>query len=288
MRYCALPRFVAQAPRYAQAQASGNYIFPRGPKQSILKHMDDEGIAYAELVAEAPGIGLYAETGLHDALKRRYASVPGARLEARIGGKVVDVALPHELVEIQTRSLGSIQEKILHLACIMPVRIVHPVIVEKLIHRMDPVSGEELSLRRYRAKKDIYSVFDELVRASLIVASPNVSMDIALVRVREERVRDGSGSWRRKGDRVLSRELDEVISCRSLNGPLDWIGLIPDALPEPYDSASLGEALAIGADRARKPLYTLARAGLLEAAGSSGRRKRYAVARHLRELESVT
>jgi hypothetical protein len=249
--------------------------------------MDNDGRAVAELAAEAPGIGLYAETGLHDALKRRYASAPGARLEARIGGKVVDVVLPDELVEIQTRSLGSIQEKILHLACIMPVRIVHPIIVEKLIHRMDPQSGEELSLRRYRPKKDLYSVFDELVRASLIVASPNVSMDIALVRVREERVRDGSGSWRRKGDRVLSRELDEVISCRSLNGPLDWIALIPLSLPSPYDSASLGEALGIGPDRARKILYTLARAGLLEAAGNAGRRKRYAVARHLRELQGA-
>ena len=249
--------------------------------------MDNDWTEANELVAEAPGIGLYAETGLHDALKRRYASVPGARLEARIGGKVVDVALPDELVEIQTRGLGSIQEKILHLACIMPVRVVHPIVVEKLIHRMDPESGEELSVRRYRAKKDLYSVFDELVRASLIVASPNVSVDIALVRVREERVRDGSGSWRRKGDRVLSRQLDEVLGCTTLSGPFDWLGLIPSALPAPYDSASLGEALGIAADRARKLLYTLARAGLLEAAGSLGRRKRYAVAPHLLRLRDA-
>ncbi|MBN1519331.1 MAG: hypothetical protein JW923_04490 [Spirochaetales bacterium] len=229
-----------------------------------------------ELVAESPGIGLYSETGLHDALKRRYACRPGARLEARVAGKVVDVVLPDELVEIQTRNLGSISEKILHLACVMPVRVVYPVLAELWIERGDQRGAP--SRRRSPKRGDVYSAFDELVRAPLIVASPNVRMDIVLVRAREIRVRDGSGSWRRRGDRVAGRELVDVLDTRSLDTKDDWLGLLPACGAGVWDSASLGQALGLGPERARKILYTYRKAGLLADAGQAGRRKLYRVA----------
>ncbi|MBU0926592.1 MAG: hypothetical protein KKA67_02480 [Spirochaetes bacterium] len=225
--------------------------------------------------AERPGIGLYAERGLHAALKAAYAARPGARMEVPVAGKVVDVVLPGELVEVQTRNIGSISDKVLHLACVMPVRIVHPVVVETLIERIDPADDSLASARKAKTRRDFYSLFDELVRAPLVVASPNVRFDVVLVRVRELRIRDGKGSWRRKGDRVLSRDLAEIVSTTSLDTRADWLGLVPSSLPGPYDSATLGAALGIAAPRARKVLYTLARAGLLEEAGRSGRRKLY-------------
>lgn len=230
------------------------------------------------LVAETPGIGLYAERGLHSALKAAYAAVPGARLEVEIAGKVVDVLLPDELVEIQTRNLGAIVDKLLHLACLMPVRVVHPIVVEKIIERLDPSDGSLASTRRSKTRRDLYSLFDELVRASLIVASPNIRFDVLLVSVREVRVRDGSGSWRRRGDRVCSRDLDSVLATTRLESRADWMALLPPGLPEPFDSSSLGVALGMAPARARKILYTFAHAGLLKEAGIVGRRKQYLIA----------
>jgi len=229
------------------------------------------------MVAESPGIGLFSERGLHAAMKAIYASRPGARLEARVAGKIVDVVLPDELVEVQTRNIGSISDKILHLACVMPVRIVHPIVVETLIERIDPADGSVASSRRSKTRRDFYSLFDELVHAPLVVASPNVRFDVALVRVRELRIRDGSGSWRKRGDRVLSRDLEGVVSTTSLDGRSDWLAIIPATLAEPYESAALGAALGIAAQRARKILYTFARAGLLQTAGKSGNKKLYGV-----------
>ncbi len=226
-------------------------------------------------VAESPGIGLYAERGLHAALKAAYGARAGARVEAAVAGRVVDVVLPDELVEVQTRNIGAIAEKILHLACVMPVRIVHPIVVETLVERLDPEDGSLVSSRRARTRRDFYSLFDELVRASIVIASPNVRFDVVLVRVRELRVRDGSGSWRRRGDRVLSRDRLEGVSTTSLDCRADWLALIPAALAEPYDSGMLGEALGIPAMRARKLLYAFARAGLLVPAGKAGKRKLY-------------
>ncbi|GAB1455784.1 hypothetical protein MASR2M48_10910 [Spirochaetota bacterium] len=226
-------------------------------------------------VAESPGIGLYAERGLHAALKARYAALPGARLEVAVAGKIVDVVLPDELVEVQSRNLGSIVEKLLHLACVMPVRVVHPIIVETIIERLDPKDGALASRRTSKTRRDLYSLFDELVKASLIVSSPNIRFDVLLVRVREVRIRDGSGSWRRRGDRVCSRDLDSVLSTTSLDTRADWLALLPPGLAEPIDSSSLGEALGIPPARARKILYTYGRAGLLKEAGMVARRKQY-------------
>jgi len=229
------------------------------------------------LAAESPGIGLYSETGLHASLKARYAAVPGARVEVRVAGRVVDVVLPGEFVEIQTRSLGSIATKIMRLACVGPVRVVHPIAVSTTIRRIDPGSGELQSERRSNARRDLYSAFDELVRASDLVASPNVILDFVLVKVVETHIRDGGRSWRRKGERVLARELQEILETRSLESREDWLGLIPSTLAQPYDSETLGWALGIQPVRARKILYTYCRAGLLRELGMRGRRKLYEV-----------
>lgn len=226
-------------------------------------------------MAESPGIGLYAEHGLHAALKAVYASRPGARLEVRVAGKVVDVVLPDEFVEVQTRNIGSISAKILHLACVKPVRIVHPIVMETIIERLDPGDHSLASTRKAKTRRDFYSVFDELVRAPLVIASPNVRFDVVLVRVRELRVRDGSGSWRKRGDRVLSRDLAGIIRTISLDSRADWLAMIPATLAPPYESASLGAALGIAAQRARKVLYAFSRAGLLREAGKAGNRKLY-------------
>lgn len=196
-------------------------------------------------------------------------------MEVRVAGRVVDVVLPGEFVEIQTRGLGSISTKIMRLACVGPVRVVHPIAVSTTIRRIDPDSGELQSERRSNARRDLYSAFDELVRASDLVASPNVTLDFVLVKVMETRIRGGGRSWRRRGDRVLARELEEVLDTRSLESREDWLGLIPSTLAQPYDSETLGWALGIQPGRARKILYTYCRAGLLREAGIRGRRKLY-------------
>ncbi len=234
----------------------------------------DAGHADACL-AEAPGIGLYSEKGLHAALKSLYASGNG-RLEAKLGGKVVDVVLPHELVEVQTRNIGSIVNKILHLATIMPVRVVHPITVALCIERIDPLTGASLSKRKSTVRRDLYSLFDELVRASLLVASPNVRFDVVLVHVHERRSRTGKGSWRKKGDEVLSRRLEAISETIHLDTRQDWINLLPPPGDSgDYDSAGLGSTLGINSVRAGKILYTYAKAGLLKESGKKGNRKLY-------------
>jgi hypothetical protein len=149
------------------------------------------------------------------------------------------------------------------------------VAAEREIRRLDPKTEELASRRRSPKRGDLYSIFDELVKAPALIASRNVTFELVLVRTAEVKVRDGSGSWRRRGDRIVDRELLEVLSSRSFRTKAQWMALIPKSLPPPWSSASLGEALGIGGERARKLLYCFARAGLVAEAGKEGRRKLY-------------
>jgi hypothetical protein len=232
------------------------------------------------LVAERSGINLYAEHSLHARLKEHLAG-PGDRLEALVGGRVVDlVRHDGELVEVQTGSLGKIVPKVLALAAEgHRVRVVHPVATEREIRRLDPKTEELLSVRRSPKRGDLYSLFDELVKAAGLIATRNVTVEVLLVRTAETRTRDGSGSWRRRGDRLVDRELLEVLSSRSFRTRAQWLGLIPKSLLPPWSSGSLGEALDIAPDRARKILYCLARAGLLAPGAKEGRLKTYVPAK---------
>lgn len=62
-------------------------------------------------------------------------------------------------------------------------------------------------------------------------------------------------------------------------GPRDWLDLLSPDSTEGWSSASLGQALGISASLARKVLYCLNRAGLLEAMPRQGRLKRFRVRR---------
>ncbi len=226
--------------------------------------------------AETEGLNLYSEGSLHAQVKLWLAR-PGDRLEAKVDGKVVDLLRADgELVEVQTGSLGKIVPKVLALAAAgHRVRVVHPIAAETSIRRLDPKTGELLSTRRSPKHGDLYSLFDELVRAAGLIAARNVAVELLLVRAVETRTRDGTGSWRRRGDRNLDRELAEVLSSRVLRTRGQWLALIPKDLDPPWTSASLGAALGIESWRARKILYCFTREGLLVEAGKESRLKTY-------------
>ena len=232
------------------------------------------------IVAERAGINLYSEYSLHEQLKE-YLAGPGDRLEALVEGKVIDlVRADGELVEVQTGHLGQLRPKVLALAERgLRVRVVYPVSAERQLRRLDPGTNELVSTRRSPKRGDVYSLFDELVHAPEFIAARNVTVEILLVRSVETKIRDGSGSWWRRGDRTVDKELVEVLSSRTFRTRGQWLALIPKNLASPWSSAALGETLGISSERARKILYCYCRAGLLVESGKDGRRKTFEKAR---------
>lgn len=240
-----------------------------GPKQNS-KHLQEE----SQQRAEKNGINLYSEYSLHAQLKN-YLAQPGDRFEAAVDGKVVDVLRADgEIVEVQTGHFGQIKSKLLSFAQKgYRVRLVYPIAVQTEIQRLDPVTGELLSRRRSPKRGNFYQIFAELIRAPELIAAPNVTIQIIFVKSVVVKVRDGTGSWWRNGDRIIDRELAEVVASQDFSSKEEWQGLLPSSLSPPFTTSSLSENLGIKPIQARQLLYCFRRAGLLVERGTRGRAK---------------
>jgi hypothetical protein len=236
-----------------------------------------DGIPSHEAVAE--GINLYSEYSLHDALKR-IAAGPEGRIEVPVGGSIADAVRPDgELVEIQTSHLGAIGDKLkAWLDAGFRVRMQVPLVARKTIVRIDGSTGEVLSRRKSPKKQGIFDLFDELVRASFLLSMEGLVIEVVFIESLElrrslpEPVRRGRFL---RSSETQDRVLQSIVERREFRSAEDWLSLLPGFPDGGWDSASLAAAIGIPAPKARKILYSLARAGLLQSVKGEGRRKRY-------------
>jgi hypothetical protein len=214
-------------------------------------------------------IGAENESGLHRALKFRYAGAQG-ETEAPVGGYVADgVKDDGEIIEVQTGSFGPLKEKVRELARRGPVRIVHPVIIVKYIDLFDE-EGNRLYRRKSPRKGSEWDLFKALLYAPELPLLPELCIELALVEVLEKRVADGGGSWRRKGQRIAGRELAAWRGAILLSSPADYRRFIPFAAGESFTVNDLREKARIPRPLAAKALYVLYKMGLVNRLGKKG------------------
>lgn len=215
------------------------------------------------------GIGTLRENSLHADLKQWYA-LPGDRIEERVGGFIIDLIRGEQLIEIQTRSFSAFKKKLARLLDEHPVHVIYPLTAEKWIVHEDE-DGNRLTSRKSPKKLRLEFLFLELVRIPTIAIHPNFSLEVVYVREEEARHNDGKGSWRRKGVSITDRRLIEVTGSRIFRAPVDYLSLLPTALPEKFTTREVAKAAKIRTRLAGKMLYTLRQMGLLEVCGQVGR-----------------
>jgi hypothetical protein len=213
-------------------------------------------------------VGTLRESSLHAALKAHYAQ-PGDLLEEPADGYWIDIVRGAELIEIQTGSFTALRPKLAHFLPDRPVRVVLPLLVDKLLVRFDR-EGQEVSRRRSPKRQRDVDLFAQLVHLAQHAADPGFSLELARVRVEELRLADGKGSWRRGGLSIVDRRLLEVVGRRRFEQPTDYLALLPDDLPQPFTVAEL--SLGIGGPRrlAGQMAYTLRHMGALRVEGKRG------------------
>jgi hypothetical protein len=222
-------------------------------------------------------IGTRNESSLHQALKLHYAGTR-RRTEKAVAGFVADgISAGGEYIEIQTGSFGPLREKVRELAVRGGVRIIHPVIAVKYIEVFEP-SGRRPAVKKktplYRRKSprkgSLWDLFAALVYAPELPLIPGVRIELPLVEVTEIRLKDGKGSWRRKGVSILDRELTAWHDCVSLEGPKDYRRFVPFKKKEEFTVALLAERVGIDSRLARKTLYVLTKMKLVRRIGKQG------------------
>lgn len=220
-------------------------------------------------------IGTKNESSLHRALKFQYAG-PGGMSEVEAGEFVADGRRADgEYIEVQTGSFAPLKKKIRELSAKNKVRIIHPVAVVKTIEVYKPAShagGERKLLYRRKSPKKgtLWDLFDALLYAPELPLSPGVTVEVAMVDVTEKRVKDGKGSWRRKGISVIDRELLSFRESALFKKPADYARFIPFKKNEEFTSSTLAQKAGIDKSTSGKALYVLTKMKVVKRTGKKG------------------
>jgi hypothetical protein len=216
------------------------------------------------------GIGTERESGLHRALKFRYTGT-GGKVESTLGGYVCDgISREGEVIEVQTGSFGPLKRKAKDLAALGKLRIIHPVILQKHIEVYDS-EGNRLYRRRSPRRGSEWDLFKVLIHAPELPGTPGLSIEIALVEVRERRIRDGKGSWRRGGASITDRDLSAWQGSISLVEKEDYRRFVPFGVRERFTAKDLAGKAGIDPALAGKALYVLQKMGLVKRLERKGR-----------------
>jgi hypothetical protein len=117
----------------------------------------------------------------------------------------------------------------------------------------------------------VEDVFARLVSFPALLCHPRFELEVLLTHQDEVRVFREGRARRRRGWVVTGRSLLEVERSVALAGPADAAELLPEGLPDQFDTAELAEAAGIDRRLAQQMTYCLRAMGVLGAAGKRGR-----------------
>jgi len=209
-------------------------------------------------------IGTRRESSLHRALKFAYA---GRRTEREAAGFVADgISAEGEFIEVQTGSFAPLKHKVPELVKLGRLRIVYPVVIAKYIEVYSS-NGKREYRRKSPRRGNPWDLFNALVYAPELPLTRGLAVELVLLDASEQRIRDGKGSWRRKGLSIKDHRLLAVHERICLEKLADYLRFVPFTRTEFFTSASLAERAGIRRELAQKTLYVLARLGIIEKTG---------------------
>ncbi len=212
------------------------------------------------------------ETSLHRQLKDAYADGT-AQTEVPLGDYRIDVVQPGLLVEIQHGSLSAIRDKIRQLTEDgHKVLVVKPILVEKLLVKLDEKEGRVVSRRKSPKRGKLLDVFDELVHFTRAFPHPNLTLEVPLVDVEEFRY-PGHGRrrrWRKNDHQVQDRVLTGIRETHRFCTAHDLARLVPPGLPRPFHTGHLAEKLGVDRWIAQRVAYCFRHMGTVKQVGKQG------------------
>lgn len=224
------------------------------------------------------------ESSLHKSLKIFYANRYGGKTEAQVEKWICDIVCEDEtIIEIQTKSVSSLHEKVARLLALgKKVVIVHPITTRKTIRTFNP-SGEEISAKKSPKRESVYSMLRELTGLCDILLHENFSLVCPLITAEEKRVRSEEPVQSKNGRRRFKKAwLKTDKSLLTLDGEItfrtkdEYLALLPRSLPEEFSSAELSCALEKeGKPYANLILWILHKMDLIERTGKKDKRFYY-------------
>ncbi len=211
------------------------------------------------------------ETSLHQQLKALYAGDEG-ETEVRLGHYRIDAVVDDELIEIQHGGLGAIRDKIRTLVKEHSVRVVKPIIANKLLIKRKCKGGEIVSRRKSPKRGKLLDIFDELVHFTSVFPHRRLTLEVILVDIEEYRY-PGHGKrrrWRRNDQTREDQHLVEVVETHLFRTARDLWKLAPRRLPKPFHTGHLADRLGVHRSVAQQMAYCLREMSAIQQVGKQG------------------
>lgn len=224
------------------------------------------------------------ETSLHRELKTIYAD-GDAECEVPLKQYRIDVVCGDELVEIQHSGLSAIRTKIRKLLSEHRVLVVKPIVCKRRLIKRKEKDGPVVDRRWSPKRGSILSLFDELIHFTNVFPHKRLVLEVPLVDVEEWRFPGhGRRRWRRKNAyQVEDVKLLEIHQVHRFRTAADLRRLMPvDALPQPFHTGHLAEALGVERWFAQRIAYCLRKTGAARQVGKAGNALLYDFARRRR------
>ncbi|MFR2511159.1 MAG: hypothetical protein ACLS9K_02715 [Lachnospira eligens] len=152
------------------------------------------------------GIGTLSEKTLHAVLKMYYEPDEDNH-EVAIDGYYADIYNEHGIIEIQTRQLNKLRDKLSVFLNEYQVRVVYPMPYEKYLSWIEPETGDITSRRKSPKRCSMYDAMFELYKIKAFLKNPNLKVTLLLIDIEEYKLLNGWSYDKKRGsvryDRIL-------------------------------------------------------------------------------------
>lgn len=240
-------------------------------ENEYIRHKEFED-AREKIIGKAhnnKGIGTLSEKTLHAVLKLYYEPDEDKH-EVAIDGYYADIFNDTGIIEIQTRQLNKLRDKLAVFLEEYHVTIVYPLACNKWISWIDVASGEVSNKRKSPRHCTEYDAFFELYKIKTFLKNPNLSIQLVLMDIEEYKLLNGWNYTKKRGATRYDRVPCGVRRIVELDMPQDYMQFVPADLEEEFTVKDFAATAGVREDTARLTLNILNYLEVVKRVGKKG------------------
>ena len=215
------------------------------------------------------GIGTLSEKTLHAVLKLYYEPDEDKH-EVAMSGYYADIYNDKGIIEIQTRQLNKLRDKLSVFLQDYHVTVVYPLPFNKWLSWVNPDNGEVQGRRKSPRHFTQYDPFYELYKIKSYLKNPNLSINLVLMDMEEYKLLNGWSYDKKRGSTRYDRVPVGIRRIVKFDRIEDYMQLVPADLKEDFTVKDFAMAAGVSVEASR---YTLNILNYLEIVKRTGRVK---------------
>lgn len=215
------------------------------------------------------GIGTLSEKTLHAVLKLYYEPDEDKH-EVAMSGYYADIYNDKGIIEIQTRQLNKLRDKLSVFLQDYHVTVVYPLPFNKWLSWVNPDNGEVQGRRKSPRHFTEYDAFYELYKIKSYLKNPNRSINLVLMDMEEYKLLNGWSYDKKRGSTRYDRVPVGIRRIVKFDRIEDYMQLVPADLKEDFTVKDFAMAAGVSVEASR---YTLNILNYLEIVKRTGRVK---------------